>query len=363
MTMGKFILRRLGSMCVVFAGLVVVAFLMIQVLPGDPARAAAGRNASVEQVAQVRARLGLDQSVLEQFLQYVGKILHGDLGTSVFTHRPVLSDIGQVLPSSMELVLAAMVINVVVAVPLGVLAAYRRGTVADIAARLIALAGAAVPAFWLALVLQLVFAGKLQVLPLSGQLGFGIEVPERTGMVTVDALLAGDLGAFGDALTHLILPAISLSAAFVAVVARTLRSSMIGVLESDYVMLARATGAGEWRVVVRHGLRNAFLPTSTILGMQLGWMLGSTVLVESIFNRSGIGAYMVTAVLQNDLYAVVGSVIVVGVVFVLANFAVDLIQMWLNPRFRQGRVASREAADEPQDPPGPAMSIMQGALP
>lgn len=361
--MAKFILRRLGSMCIVFAGLVTVAFLMIQVLPGDPARAAAGRNATVEQVAQVRARLGLNQSIPEQFLHFVGKVLHGDLGTSVFTHRPVLSDIGQVLPSSMELVLFAMAINVAIAVPLGVLAAYRRGHITDAAARLVALAGAAVPAFWLALVLQLIFAGKLQVLPLSGQLGFGVEVPPRTGMVTVDALLAGNLSAFGDALSHLILPAISLSAAFVAVVVRTLRSSMIGVLESDYVMLARATGAGELRVVVRHGLRNAFLPTSTILGMQLGWMLGSTVLIESIFNRAGIGAYMVTAVLQNDLYAVVGSVIVVGVVFVLANFAVDLIQMWLNPRFRISGGPSGGVTDEPEDPPSPAMLSLQGTLP
>ncbi|MGI8882360.1 MAG: ABC transporter permease [Jatrophihabitans sp.] len=334
--MTRFVARRLGLMVVVFAGLVVVAFMMNLILPGDPARAASGRNATAEQIAAERVRLGLDRPVLVQFWHYVSRLLHGDLGTSVFTHRSVLSDIGTVLPSSLELVLASMLINVVVAVPLGVYAAYQRGRLADVAARLLVLIGAALPVFWLGLILQLIFADQLKVLPLSGQLGFGIEVPRITGMVSIDALLHGDLPAFGDALRHLVLPAITLSASFVAVVARTVRSSMITALDADYITLARATGASEWRVVVRHALRNAFVPASTILGMQLGWMLGATVLVESTFNRTGLGAYMVTAVLQNDLYAVIGSVLAIGVVFLLTNFVVDLVQLWLNPRLRQG---------------------------
>ena len=324
----------------------VVAFLMTDILPGDPARQAAGRSATAEQVAAVRKSLGLDRPLLEQFWHYAGRVLHGDLGQSVFTHRSVLSDIGQVLPSSVELVLAAMLINIVVAVPLGVAAAYRRGRLADIAARLLVLAGAAVPSFWLALILQLVFSDQLKILPLSGQLGFGVEVPSRTRVVTVDALLAGDFGAFGDALQHLLLPAVSLSAAFIAVVARTVRSSMITTLDADYITLARSTGASEWRVVLRHGLRNAFIPASTILGMQLGWMLGATVLIESTFNRVGIGAYTVTAVLQDDLYAVAGSVLIIGMIVVLANFAVDLMQLWLNPRLRDTR-GSRAAGVVP----------------
>jgi ABC-type dipeptide/oligopeptide/nickel transport system permease component len=270
-----------------------------------------------------------------QYIHYFGRVLHGNLGTSVFTHRPVLSDIGEVLPSSIELVVASMIINLAVAVPLGVLAAYRRGRAADIAARLIVVLGAAMPAFWLALVLQLVFADDLKILPLSGQLAFGFTVHHITGAITVDALLTGHLGAFFDALKYLLLPAVTLSASYIAVVARVVRSSMVGVLESDFITLARATGASEWTVVVRHGLRNAFVPTSTILGMQLGWMLGNTVLVESTFNRTGIGSYMVTGVLQDDLYAVVGGIITIGVVFLLANFAVDLFQLWLNPRLRE----------------------------
>ncbi|MGW5413705.1 ABC transporter permease [Actinomadura geliboluensis] len=347
--MTRFLLRRLITSVVVLFGLGVVTFLMSQVLPGDPARAAAGRNATAEQVAAVSARLGLDRPIWEQFPRYLGDLLQGDLGTSVFTQRPVLDDIAQALPSSIELVLAAMLINVVIAVPLGVYAAYRRGRAADVAARLIVLFGAGVPVFWLGLMLQLVFADRLGVLPLTGQLGFGREVPELTGMTSLDALLSGDMAAFGDAVAHLLLPAVTLAAAFIAVVARTVRSSMISVLDSDYITLARATGASERRVVIRHGLRNALVPVSTILGMQLGWMLGSTVLVESVFGRRGIGAYAVNAVLQNDLYAVIGSVLVIGVVFVLANIVVDLVQLWLNPRLRQPARArpAGAAAGEP----------------
>jgi ABC-type dipeptide/oligopeptide/nickel transport system permease component len=333
----RYLVRRVGLLVLVFAGLVVVAFLMNVILPGDPARAAAGRNATAEQVEQARKQLGLDHPLYVQFGHYVSRLLHGDLGTSVFTHRPVLTDIAQVLPSSIELVIASMLINVAVAVPLGVLAAYRRGRPADLAARLFVLVGAAMPAFWLGLVLQLIFADHLKILPLQGQLSFGVTVPHRTGIVTLDALLAGNFAGWWDAVQHLILPAVALSSSFVAVVARTVRSSVITALDSDYIVLARATGASEWRVVIRHGLRNALVPASTILGMQLGWMLGATVLVESTFNRTGLGAYMVTGVLQTDIYAVVGSVLTIGVVFLLANFVVDLVQMWLNPRLRPRR--------------------------
>jgi ABC-type dipeptide/oligopeptide/nickel transport system permease component len=341
--MARLLLRRLVTSVVVLAGLAVVTFLMTQVLPGDPARAAAGRNATAEQVAAVSARLGLDRPLWDQFVSYLGRLFRGDLGTSVFTQRPVLEDVAAMLPSSVELVLAAMVINIVVAVPLGTYAAWRSGRAADAAARLITLLGAAMPVFWLGLMLQLVFSAQLGVLPLTGQLSFGQQVPAITGMITVDALLAGDPAAFGDAVAHLVLPAITLAASFVAVVARTVRSSMLTALSSDYIALARATGASELRVVVLHGLRNALVPASTILGMQLGWMLGSTVLVESIFGRTGIGAYAVNAVLQNDLYAVIGTVLVIGVVFVLANIAVDLVQLWLNPRLRHTGDRARRA--------------------
>ncbi|GGM15499.1 ABC transporter permease [Nakamurella endophytica] len=350
------VLRRLGLMVLVFAGLVVIAFLMTQVLPGDPARAAAGRNASPEQIAAVASQLGLDQPVWRQFLRYAGRLLHGDLGTSVVTHRPVLADLGEVLPVSLELVLAAMLLNLVIGVPLGVLAAYRRGRWADGLTRVVVLLGAAVPAFWLGLILQLVLSDRLHWLPLSGRLTYGYRVDDLTGMVTFDALVTGRWATFGNALAHLVLPAVTLAAPFIAVVARTVRSSMISVLDADFVQLARATGAGEWRVVVRHALRNALGPIITIVGMQLGWMLGATVLVESTFNRGGIGAYTVNAVLQNDLYAVIGSVLAIGVVFIVANVVVDLLQPALDPRLRGGgrAVSGLSVGGRPDLAVGPA---------
>ena len=332
--MARYLLQRLALAVVVFAGLIVMAFVLVQVLPGDPARAAAGREASPAQIEAARVSLGLDLPVPAQFVSFVGRVLQGDLGDSVFTHRPVLEDIVTVLPSSLELVLAAMLINIVVAVPLGVVAAYRRGRAADVAARLIALLGAAVPVFWLGLLLQLVFSATLGWLPLYGQLGFGLEVQRVTGSTLIDAILTAGPRTVTSAALHLVLPALTLAASFIAVIARTVRSSMITSLDSDYVTLARATGASEVRVVVRHALRNALIPMSTILGMQLGWMLGATVLVESTFNRTGIGAYMVTAVLQTDLYPVIGSIVVIGMVFIATNFVVDLVQLGINPRLR-----------------------------
>lgn len=332
--MRSYLTRRLGMMLLTLLGLVVVVFCMSQVLPGDPARTAAGRNASAEQIAAARERLGLDEPVFSQFTGYLGRLFQGDLGTSVVTHQPIAHDIAHAFPSSLELVLAAMVINIVVAVPLGVLAAVYRGSLVDVTARIVATLAAAFPVFWLGLMLQYLFGAQLGAFPLTGETSFGIAVPRVTGMVTVDALLAGDLNAFGDAVWHLVLPALTLAASFIAVIARTMRSTMMTALNRDYILLAQAKGVRGLRLIVRHALRNSLIPSSTIIGMQLGWMLGSTVLVESIFGRSGIGAYAVNAVVQSDLYAVIAVVLIIGVVFVIANFVVDLVHLWLDPRLR-----------------------------
>ncbi len=330
----RFVVRRTGLTLVVLWGLATLVFLLIQLLPGDAARTAAGRNASVEQVALVRDRLGLDEPLGVQYLLYLGRLVRGDLGTSVFTAQPIRSDLADVAPSSLELVGAAMFVNLVVAVPLGVLAAVHRGRLGDLVARMVAILGNAVPVFWLALVLQYLIGAKWGLLPISGQLDREYRVPTVTGARTVDALIAGDLAAFGNAVEHLVLPAVVLAAPFIAVITRTLRSTMIGVLETEAIAVVRAKGASPFRVVVRHGLRNALIPTSTIVGLQLGWMLGSTVLIESIFGRQGIGSYATTAVIQTDTFAVIGVVLVVGAVFCLASLAVDLLQLWLNPRLR-----------------------------
>ena len=319
----------------VLLGLSFITFVILHVLPGDPARTAAGPGATAAQVARQRLRLGLDQPLLTQYWHYLGNVVHGRFGTSVVTHQPIRSDLAQALPDSIELVLAALVINVVVSVPLGVLAAVKERTWFDGLTRTGVITLGAVPVFWLGLILQLLVGGRLHLLPLSGQVDLSVSTGHRiTGFLTIDTLLQGRWSAFGSAVTHLVLPALTLAASFVPVVARTVRSSMVGVLHEEYMTTARSKGASEYRVVLRHGLRNALLPAVTIIGMQAGWMLSSTVLVETIFGRPGIGAYAVNAVLQSDLQAVVAVVLVIGAVFVLVNLLVDVAYMALDPQVR-----------------------------
>lgn len=335
--MALFLVRRVALMVVVLIAMSFVTFMLAEVVPGDPARTAAGQNPTPQAVAAARHRLGLDKPIIMQYGIYLDHLMHGDLGESVFTHRPITTDLIDVVPSSVELVLAAMLVNVLIAIPLGVLAAVNRGGIIDGISRLFVMSAAGIPVFWLGLMLQFLLAAQLGWFPLTGQVDTGLDVGHRiTGMLTVDTLIQGKFPAFWSAVQHLVLPAVTLAAAYIAVVTRTIRSTMIGTLERDYVTLARSKGLSESRVVVRHALRNALVPSTTIIGMQFGWMLGSTVLVETVFGRTGLGSYAVTAVLQSDLWAVVGTVLVVGIFFVVANFVVDMAYVWLNPRLRPG---------------------------
>jgi peptide/nickel transport system permease protein len=307
---------------------------MIKLIPGDPARVAAGRSATIEQVEAMREKLGLTKPLFEQYFSFLSQTVQGDLGTSIFTFRPVLVDLMQVLPSSIELVFAAMLINLFIAIPLGIVTALVRGSRTDFVLRLLTLIGATVPVFWLGLVLQYLLGAKLKIVPISGQKPSGVQIERVTGMTTLDAFISGDIMLFTQTLRYLALPAFVLSLAFIAVSARTLRSGMINVLDSDYVKLARAKGVSEIRMVSKHALRNAILPTFTILGMQVGWMLGSTVLVESIFGRQGIGSYATTAVLQKDIFAVISVVLVMGIVVTVLNLLVDIGHKLIDPRLR-----------------------------
>lgn len=332
--MARFVYQRLAMVPLVLWAVATLVFFMIKLIPGDPARVAAGRSATIEQVEAMREKLGLSNSLAEQYLSYLSQTLQGDLGTSIFTFRPVIMDLAQVLPSSFELVIAAMFINVALAIPLGVITAVLRGSPTDLLLRVITLIGATVPVFWLGLVLQYSLGAQLKIFPISGQKPSGVQIERVTGMTTIDALVSGNVTLFFQTLHYIVLPAFVLSIAFVAVTARTLRSGMINVLESDFVLLARAKGVSRVRAVIRHALRNAILPTFTILGMQIGWMLGSTVLVESIFGRQGIGSYATTAVLQKDIFAVISVVLIIGVVVTIMNLVVDVSHRLIDPRLR-----------------------------
>lgn len=337
--MGRFLLRRTATALLALFVLTIVAFLLAEVIPGDPALTYAGPGATPAAIAEARAHLGLNQPLPAQYWTYLVRLVQGNFGISVFTHRPIGQDLATVLPPSVELVAVAMVINILIGIPLGVIAAARPGGFTDGITRLMAMIGAGVPPFFLAILLQYVFAYRLGALPLTGEAAVSANLGHTiTGFPLIDTLLQGQWAAFGSVIVHLIMPAVALALGFSGVIMRTVRSSMLGTLGEEYIVLAHAKGLRERRVLIRHALRNAMLPSLTILGMQVGWMLGSTVLVETVYSYPGIGNYSVTALFESDLWAVVGVVIVIGAVFVVANFATDVIQMLLDPAVRARRL-------------------------
>ena len=315
--------------------LVLITFILGQVVPGDPALIAAGPNAGAEKIAALRVEMGLDKSIATQFMIYCGNVLQGDFGISWFTRQPILDDLFRELPPSLELVAMAMAINLMISLPGGLITARFHGTRLDETVRLLTIAGAGLPIFWLAILLQQWLAADLGLFPLAGQVGFDFrEFEGATGFILLDSLLAGRPDILASALAHLFLPALSLSLLFTAVSLRITRTAMISEFRKDYVTLARAKGAGEARVMVRHVFPNGATPSLTVIGMQIGWMLGATVLVEEIFGRPGIGRYAVKAVTQSDIHAVVAVVFVIGVVFLLANLLVDILLYLMNPQRR-----------------------------
>lgn len=330
----RYLARRLLQTLVSLWLLATLVFLMIQLVPGDPARVAAGEHATEEQVAATAARLGLDRSLPEQYLAYLGRLLHGDLGESTVTFRPVLADLMHALPSTMELVVATMVINLLISIPIGTLAALRHGGAFDGVVRVGALMVGGMAPFWLALMAQYYVSTKIGLFPISGQQSLGYEVPSRTGIVTVDALLAGNVGAFVDAVQYLFLPAAVLALHFAAQLTRTMRTSMLTEMAKDHIEVARAKGVSERRLVLRHGLPNALVPVLSLAGLQVGAMISLAILVEVVFARTGIGTYIASGVTNKDTYAVLGAILFVGTVIALTNLVTDLLQLVLDPRVR-----------------------------
>lgn len=336
-----FLVRRLGLTLLTLVGLATLVFTMVKLMPGDEAQMAAGADASAAQIEAVRERLGLDAPVVVQYFGFLGRLARGDLGTSIVTLQPVLSDLEKVLPSTLELVFFAMLINLCVAIPAGIVAAHRQGGVFDTIGRVAAVMVGGMPAFWLALVLQYLLGSLWRVVPISGQTAFGMAPPVVTGAPTVDALLALNGASLLSALHHIILPAAVLAALFATQVFRTLRAALLGVLRSDFIMAIRAKGASAGHMLVRHALPNSLNPVLTLSGTQAGAMIGSAVLVETVFARQGIGAYMFNAVAQKDTFAVLGSVMFIGTVVCLVNLAVDLLQLLVDPRIRAAQLGGQ----------------------
>ena len=330
------IARRLATAVPSIVGVVIVTFLLTRVLPGDPAAYFAGPTATEASIAEVRHQLGLDRPLWAQFVQYVDNLGHGNLGMSLTTGQPVREEIVARLPASAELVLSGLLLGIFVAVPLGVLAAVRQGSVIDHACRLVATAGVSLPVFFTGLLLVYIFYYLLGWAPAPlGRLDVFFDTPPPvTGFYLIDSLLAGDLETFRAALAQLVLPALSLGIFSLAPIARMTRASMLSVLSSDFVRTARAAGLSSGTVIIRYAFRNAMLPVVTTLGMVFSFLLGANVLVEKVFAWPGIGSYAVDALVASDYAPVQGFVLVMAILYILLNLTIDVLYTVIDPRVR-----------------------------
>jgi ABC-type dipeptide/oligopeptide/nickel transport system permease component len=333
------VLRRLLAALPNLLGVVVITFLLTRALPGDPAAYFAGGAATTEAVAQVRTQLGLDKSLPEQFMFYVGGLMRGDFGTSLTTGQPVLQELMSRLPASIEMVVLALLLACAIALPLGVVAATRPGSWIDQLCRVLTTAGVSLPTFFTGLVLAYVFYFLLGWAPAPlGRLDPVFSPPPQiTGLYLIDALLARDLPLWWAAFKQLILPTLTMALFVLAPIARMTRASMLQVLASDFVRTARASGLSRSTVLLRYALRNALLPVVTTLGMVFGFMLGSSVIIEKVFGWPGVGSYAIDALTASDYAPVQGFVLAMGVLFVLLNLLVDVLYTLIDPRISLGR--------------------------
>jgi len=331
-----FAARRLLGALPNLAGVMVVTFVLTRALPGDPAAYFAGPAATPEAVAEVRHALGLDRSLAAQFATYAGDLARGNLGHSVTTGQPVLTELAARLPASLELVAAALLFAAAVSIPLGVLAATRPGSWIDHACRALATAGVSLPTFFTGLLLAYVFYFLLGwAPPPTGRLDAAFSPPPAfTGFYLIDSLAAGDPELFAAALAQLVLPALTLGLFVIAPITRMTRASMLGVLAAEFVRTARAAGLSRGTILIRYALRNALLPVLTTLGMVFSFLLGSSILVEKVFAWPGVGSYALEALVASDYAPVQGFVLMMAILYLLLNLAVDLAYVAVDPRVR-----------------------------
>ena len=356
--MTRYIIRRVLLLVPVLLGISIVTFAMLRLIPGDPAQIMLGEHATLEDVERIRERMGLNDPIPVQYLRYLQSILKLDLGRAIQTGRPVTEEVGQRLPATIELTLGAMFFACLIGIPAGILAAYRHNSFYDLLTMVGALIGVSMPIFWLGLMLSYVFGFKLKWLPPSGRLTVGVELltlPEawgigeefaRTGLgsklvslleflsgfYVLDSIFTGNWAALKDTVSHLILPSVALGSIPMAVIARMTRSGLLEVLGQDYIRTARAKGQRERIVLLRHAIKNAFLPIITVIGLQLGFLLGGAILTETIFSWPGLGRLVVNRILSRDYPAVQGSVLVIAFLFVAINLLVDVSYAYVDPR-------------------------------
>jgi peptide/nickel transport system permease protein len=317
----------------VLFGLLILTFVLVRVVPNDPSSALAGQNATPQQIAEIRAKYGFDQPLVLQFAIYLRQVARGDLGTSIQSGRPVAQDIWQRLPATLELTFAALLLGAGLGIPLGVLAAIRHNTPIDHALRFFTVGGVAVASFWFAIMLQLLFSMHFDLLPLRGRLGTATDPPLKlTGLFLLDSLVAGRVDAFGDAVRHLALPAVTLSLGAMATITRFTRSGVLETLQKEYVLYEVAAGYPRWLLVTVYVLRNSLVATITQIGLLFGALLAGAVVVESIYDWPGIGSYAVSAIFTSDYKAILAVTLLVGVIYSIVNILVDLVHGLIDPR-------------------------------
>jgi len=330
-----FILRKIGVIIPTFIGVTLIAFTFIRLLPGDPVLLMAGeRGMSEERHARMMAEFGYDKPIIVQYGSYLKDLFHGDLGTSIITKKPVFEEFMTLFPATVELSIFAMFLAVMIGLPVGMLAAVKRGSPFDHTVMAAALTGYSMPIFWLGLLLIVFFSGILGWTPVSGRISLIYFFEPVTGFMLIDSLISGQEGAFGSALKHLILPSIVLGTIPLAVIARQTRSAMLEVLGEDYIRTARAKGLPPSRVIGLHALRNALIPVITVIGLQVGVLFAGAILTETIFSWPGIGKWMVDSIFRRDYTSVQGGLLLIAVIIMVVNLLVDLLYGLINPRIR-----------------------------
>ncbi|MGQ9669982.1 MAG: ABC transporter permease [Desulfosoma sp.] len=329
-----FVLRRVLTLIPTVFGISVLVFLMIHLVPGDPAEMMLGERASKQALQELRRELGLDRPLHVQYGLFLSRLVRGDLGRALRTNEKITTEIAERFPATVELSLAAMVFAVSLGMLAGVISATRQYSVFDYSSMLLSLVGVSMPIFWLGLILMIIFSLHLGWLPLSGRLSYDVHVEPITRLLLLDSLLTGNWKGFRDALWHIVMPAFTLSTIPMAIIARITRSSMLEVLRQDYIRTAKAKGLPPRLVHYKHALKNALIPIVTVIGLQFGILLGGAILTETIFAWPGIGLWLLNAVYARDFNAVQGGTMLIATAFVTINMVVDILYAWINPRIK-----------------------------
>ena len=337
MKLHHYIIRRLIFLIPVLLGTVTITFFLMYSVPSNPARMIAGPHATGDQIKKITEELGLNQPLYVQYFKYLNRLARGDFGRSILTRRPVVDDLLTYFPATMELTLASMVFMILFGIFFGIISAVKRNSLTDHAIRVFALSGVSMPIYWLGLILLFIFYFKLGILPGPGRIDPYISAPAHiTGLYIIDSLLTGNWEALFSSVKHIILPAVTLAYATTGMTARITRSSMLEVIQSEFIKTAKAKGLSQRKVIIRHALRNALVAPVTFIGYEFGYLLAGAVLTETIFGWPGLGSYAVESMTNVDFPAVLGVVILMTFIYVFVNLAVDVLYIIIDPRIRLG---------------------------